>query len=339
VTAATGVGSMPGGDPLGAEDDNAREYAEAVRVVLGELATLPHVPELPGRGAHASMTGRGLAVVDGLGADLQPAGWRLTDAPGVDHRRARSLLARDLDQVEEQAQGFTDAFKTQVTGPWTLASTVEKPRGDKVLADHGARRELAQALAEGLGTHVADLRRRLPGVTELLVQLDEPSLPAVLSGSVPTASGFGRHRTVHPPEASEALGWVTSAITAAGAVPVVHCCAPDSPVDLVRGAGAGGISVDLTVLGPSSWDGLAAAAEAGEWVLLGAVPSLLPSPAPSDGQVTEQVLRVLEMLGLDPAALGDRLVVTPACGLAGATPAWSRSALALCAAAARNLSA
>ncbi len=71
-----------------------------------------------------------------LAADLQPAGWRLTGssaASGVDHRRARSLLAQDLDQVEEQAQGYAGAFKIQVAGPWTLAATVEKPRGDKVL--------------------------------------------------------------------------------------------------------------------------------------------------------------------------------------------------------------
>ena len=108
------------------------------------------------------MTGRGLAVVAGLSADLQPAGWRLTDASGVDHRRARSLLAQDLDLVEELGQDYTGAFKTQVAGPWTLAATVEKPRGDKVLSDHGARRELAQALAEGLTVHLADLRRRLP---------------------------------------------------------------------------------------------------------------------------------------------------------------------------------
>ena len=96
------------------------------------------------------MTGRALAVMAELGADLQPAGWRLTDAPGIDHRRARSLLAQDLDGLEEQAQGYDGAFKVQVAGPWTLAATVERPRGDKVLADFGARRELAQALAEGL---------------------------------------------------------------------------------------------------------------------------------------------------------------------------------------------
>ena len=100
MTLATGVGSMPGGEPLGSESDNARDYAEAVRLVLGELPDLAHVPELPGRGAAATMTGRGLALTSGLGADLQPAGWRLTDASGVDHRRAKSLLAQDLDAVE-----------------------------------------------------------------------------------------------------------------------------------------------------------------------------------------------------------------------------------------------
>nr|MBA2699309.1 methionine synthase [Nocardioidaceae bacterium] len=211
MTVATGVGSMPG--------DDDRAYAEAVRLSLGELPDLPFVPEVPGRGPGAHMTGRALAIVSGIGADLQPAGWRLTDASGVDHRRARSQLAQDLDQVEEQAQGYSGTFKAQVAGPWTLAATVEKPRGDKVLSDHGARRDLAQALAEGLLVHVADLKRRLPGVDRLIVQVDEPALPAVLAGMVPTASGFGRHRTVHPPEASAALEAVLGAITAAGAEP------------------------------------------------------------------------------------------------------------------------
>ena len=144
----------------------ATAYDEALRVVLGELPDLPYLPELPGRGPHADMTGRALAVAADLGADLQPAGWRLTGsqgAAGVDHRRAVSLLAQDLDLVEELTQGYAGRFKVQVAGPWTLAATVERPRGDRVLADHGARRELAQALAEGLRAHVADVRRRVPG--------------------------------------------------------------------------------------------------------------------------------------------------------------------------------
>lgn len=321
MSVATGVGSMPG--------DDERDYADAVRMVLGELPDLPHVPELPGRGAGATMTGRGLAVTAGLGADLQPAGWRLTDAPGVDHRRARSLLAQDLDEVEEQTQGYTGAFKTQVAGAWTLAATVEKPRGDKVLADHGARRDLAQGLAEGVGAHVADLRRRLPGVDRLVVQVDEPALAAVLAGRVPTASGFGRHRSVDLPEAATALGWVLEAITGAGAEPWVHACAASTPWSLVRGAGARGLSADLAVLDAADLDTLAEALEAGETVALGVVPATDPAEAPGDAVLTERVLRWLDMLGLDPGELGARLVLSPACGLAGASAAWSRQALEL----------
>ena len=296
---------------------------------MGELPDLAFVPELPGRGVTANMTGRALAIVDGLGVDLQPAGWRLTDASGIDHRRARSLLAQDLDQVEEQSQGFSGAFKTQVAGPWTLAATEEKPRGDKVLSDHGARRELAQALAEGVRGHVADLRRRLRGVERLIVQVDEPMLPAVLGGQVPTASGFGRHRTVHPPEASAALEAVLGAITDAGAEPWVHSCAPGVPWALVAAAGARGLSVDHDVLGPADLDALAQALDDGLVVALGVVPSTDPGAVPTDTALTERVLRWLDMLGLDPAEVRERLVITPSCGLAGASPDWSRRALSL----------
>jgi methionine synthase II (cobalamin-independent) len=332
---ATGIGSMPGGDVLGSEDDNAREYAEAVRLVIGELPDLPHLPELPGRGAGASMTGRALGLITELGADLQPAGWRLTGSgSGVDHRRARSLLGRDLDVFEEHAQGLAGPVKVQVCGPWTLAATVEKPRGDKVLADHGARRELAEALALGVADHVADVRRRVPGATEIVVQVDEPALPAVLAARVPTASGFGKHRAIHPPEASAALETVLSAISAAGATPIVHCCAGDVPVELIRGAGAQGLAVDLAVLPASAYDGVAAALEAGERVLLGVVPTVDPATRPTDKQIAEKALRFLDMLGLEPVP---GLVLTPACGLAGASPEWARRALALAAAASRHL--
>jgi methionine synthase II (cobalamin-independent) len=327
MTLATGVGSHPGEDQ--------RAYDEALNLVLGELGVggaLPYLPEVPGRGATATMTRRALAVVAELGADLQPAGWRLTGlggTPGVDQRRARSLLAQDLDGLEEQAQEYAGPFKVQVAGPWTLAATVERPRGDKVLADFGARRDLAQALAEGVATHIGDVRRRLPRADRLVVQVDEPARAAVLSGSVPTASGFHRHRSVDLPEASQALGWVLDAITAAGAEPWVHSCAKDTPLDLLRGAGAGGLAVDHAVLSARDHDELAATLDAGQTVALGVVASTDPATAPADGEVTEAVLRWLEMLGLDPDQVGDRLVLTPACGLAGATPAWTRTALDL----------
>ncbi|WGL54175.1 methionine synthase [Nocardioides sp. BP30] len=316
---ATGIGSLPGED-----------FPEAVRTVLGELPDLPHLPELPGRGAIAGMVGRALAVLADLDADLQPAGWRLTGSggsPGVDQRRARSLLGQDLDTLEEVADGYDGAFKIQVTGPWTLAAAVERPRGDKLIADHGARRELAQALAEGVRDHVRDVRRRLPGAARVVVQLDEPALPAVLAGRVPTASGFGRHRSVDLPEASQALEWVLAAIAEEGSEPWVHSCAPGTPLDLLRGAGAQGLAVDLDVLTAADHDRLAEALEAGVTVALGAVPSTDPDREISDKQVTERVLRWLDMLGLD--AQEASLAITPACGLAGATPAWSRRAMML----------
>jgi len=326
MTVATGLGSWPG--------TTTEEYAEAVRVVLGEMPDLPYLPELPGRGAHADMVGRTLALVADLGFDLQPAGWRLTDASGIDHRRARSLLAQDLDQLEEQAQDFHGVLKVQLTGPWTLAAAVEKPRGDKVLADHGARRDLAQALAEGVAGHLADVRRRVDA-EHVVVQVDEPGLPAVLAGSVPTASGFGKHRAVHPPEASDTLGGV---LERAGTEPWVHGCAPGMPWRLLRGAGARGLSGDLSVLAADDLDVFAEALEAGERVALGVVPATDPVTEPSESAVTDRVLRLLDVLGLDPDAVSGLLVVTPTCGLAGASPTWARRATDLCRAVARNLS-
>jgi methionine synthase II (cobalamin-independent) len=329
VTIASGVGSWPGTD--------GEEYAEAVRVVLGEAPDLPYLPELPGRGAEAGMVARTLATMTDLGFDLQPAGWRLVGTggtSGIDHRRARSLLFRDLDQLEEQAQDFRGVLKVQLAGPWTLAATVEKPRGDKVLADHGARRDLSQALAEGVAAHLADVRRRVDA-EHVVVQLDEPALPAVLTGAVPTASGFGRHRAVHPPEATETLAWV---LQRAGTEPWVHSCAPDVPWGLLRRAGAAGLSADLGALGADALDTMAEALEAGERVALGVVPSLEPGEAPSERSVTERVLRLLDVLGLDPGEVSGQLVVTPTCGLAGASPAWARQATELCRAVAHNLS-
>jgi methionine synthase II (cobalamin-independent) len=320
MTRASGVGSHPG--------DDTAAFDEALRIVLGEL-DLPYLPEVPGRGPAAGTTGRALALVTALGADLQPAGWRLTggDATtgGVDQRRARSLLAQDLDSLEEQAQGLEGPLKVQVAGPWTLAATVERPRGDRVLADHGARRELAQALADGLAAHVADVHRRVPGAA-VLVQLDEPALPAVLAGRVPTASSFSRHRSVDAPAAAPALEWVLAAARDAGAGTVVHCCAGDVPVELLLRCGAQGVSVDADALGTGGLDAAAQVLESGGRLLLGVVPAVRPSSAPTDQDVAGRAERLVEMLGLEPS---DHLVLTPACGLARADPAWAREALRL----------
>lgn len=297
---STGIGSWPGTD---AED--------AVKIAFAECPELPHLPELPARGAHAQLVGRSTALLSGLAVDLQPAGWRLTDASGRDHRAARATLRSDLDVLEEQAQDYAGPFKISVAGPWTLAATMERPRGDRVLADSGARREVAQSLAEGLSDLVAELARRLPGL-DLRVQLDEPLLPAVAGGAVPTASGFSRHRVVEPPELSGAVEHVVDRL--GGTPVVVHSCAAGLPVELLRRAGVAGVSLDLDQLVPADWDALGAGVEQGLDLWLGALPTDRPA-SPDD--VARRALGPLRELGLDPGLLTSRLVLTPACGLAG----------------------
>jgi hypothetical protein len=109
------------------------------------------------------------------------------------------------------------------------------------------------------------------------------------------------------------------------------------PWSLVRGAGARGLSVDLDVLVPADLDDLAEALESGATLALGVVPSTDPASAPGDAVITERVLRWLDMLGVDPEEARARLVVTPGCGLAGASYAWTREAVRLSAVVAGHL--
>ncbi|MCW2570116.1 MAG: hypothetical protein JWO88_174 [Frankiales bacterium] len=316
---ASGVGSMPGTDP-----------AEAIRVVLGELPDLPFLPELPARGPHADLTGRGTALLVGLHADLQPSGWRLTARPARDGQRARDLLARDLDALEE-AGPPPAVFKVQAAGPWTLAATVELTRGDRVLSDPSAVTDLTQSLAEGLSLHLADVARRLPGTTVVL-QLDEPALPAVLAAQIPTASGYGRLRPPDVPTAVDRL----RRVFAVAEFTVAHCCAPGPPVELLRQAGAGSLSVDASVLTPHDDDAIGAAVEEGAGLLLGLVPSVDADLSDLAARM-RPALQLWRRLGFEPALLPSTVVVTPSCGLAGASPSYARSALGACAEIARRM--
>ena len=144
---STGIGSWPGVD-----------MSDAIKIAFAECPELPYLPELPARGAYAEMIGRSTAFLAGLAVDLQPAGWRLTDASGRDHRLAISTLRADLDLLEEHAQGYQGTIKLSVAGPWTMAATMERPRGDRLLADRGARSRSVRSAARSPMPFTGSLR-------------------------------------------------------------------------------------------------------------------------------------------------------------------------------------
>lgn len=289
----TGVGSLPGQDPL-----------EAARYVHDALA-VPHLPELPARQWYGDLAGRGAAFLVDLYVDLQPTGWRMVPRPSRVGQRAIDLLRRDIDAFEEVG-AQPELIKVQATGPWTLATLLELNRGAKVLADHGAVHDLTESLAEGVRLHIADLQRRFPSAT-IAVQLDEPSLPAVLAARIPTASGFGTLRAPTPQTARERLATVLGVHEHT----VVHCCAPRPPVALLVDAGAKALSLDAAMLDPRDDDDLGVAIEKGVGMLLGVLPT--HGPLPSVRRVLETVGRLRDRVGLSD------VTVTPACGLAGST--------------------
>ena len=306
---ASGVGSLPGTDPV-----------EAMRLVTGELPDFPHLPELPGRGPGADMIGRAAAFLVDVAVDLTPAGWRLVARPGGDLRRAQETLARDLDALFEVAERYTGPFKVQVAGPWTLAAGLERSRGDRAVVDTGARRDLAQSLAEGVAAHVAAVSARVPGA-QVVVQLDEPSVPAVLLGGLPTVSGFGKLAAIESSVVEEEL---TQLVDRLPAPVLVHCCANRAPLDLFRAAGAAGLSFDLGMV--QDLDAVGTAVEAGTHLLVGVVPgtdATLPAAKVTAGRVQGW----WRELGFPAEQLHTAVTLTPACGLAGASPAYARTAM------------
>ncbi|KJE22079.1 cobalamin-independent methionine synthase [Frankia torreyi] len=306
--AATGVGSLPGTDPV-----------EATKSVFDELPDLPHLPELPARGPGAAMIGRSAAILLDLPVDLQPAGWRLVPRPGLDLRRSRDLLRWDLDALTEVAAGYSGPLKVAVAGPWTLAAELELPRGHKALSDAGATRDLAEALAAGLADHLGDIARRVPDA-RLVLQLDEPSLPLVLAGRVRTPSGFSVVPAVEEGLVVQRLRALADATRAlAGVAGVgVHCCAADVPLAALRGAGMDFVGLDAALLTRAQDDAVGELVEAGVRLIAGLVATRGGAANLSDVRRTvEPVTALWSRLGFRPEQLGEVVAVAPACGLAG----------------------
>jgi hypothetical protein len=223
------------------------------------------------------------------------------------------------------------------------------------VADPGAVADLTASLAEGAAGYVAEVLKRVPGA-QLVVQLDEPSLPAVAEGEVPTASGLSRLAAVEADTLRDGLAQVLAKIRG---YTVVHCCATTVPFGIIRAAGTDAVSFDLSQLRRGEEDAVAEAAEAGMGLLTGAVPTLPDGAAGADGgggaarvaggrqvrvgggdrardpgdgarETAERVIRFWRRLGLPPATCAPQAVITPACGLAGVSMAQARAVLTRC---------
>lgn len=316
---ATGVGSMPGHDPV-----------EATNIVAGEFAAFPHLVELPARGPGADPVGRTaclLADVDrSFEVETTPSGWRLGHAGQRELRRSRAWFSQDLDALEQHIADFRGPVKVQAVGPWTLACAIEDPLGESLLRDTGAVADLASALGEVLVDVVERVRRSIPGA-EVVVQLDESSIPRVLAGRVKMSSGRLTHRSVEPATVERHLAVVLSRLTCAGATPAVRCSADHPPLDLLRGAGARVLGVDLSRKPPEE-DALPRAWEAGVGLLMGCVPVRGEVPSMSDTALSAPLRRFMDESGF--GEVPGNVAITPTRGLAEQSPDSARAIIAAC---------
>ena len=156
-------------------------------------------PNCPSAAPGADMIGRTAALLVDLPVEI--AAYRLAAhrPRGRDLRRARDFLARDLDALETQADGLRRR-RSRCRWPGRGRSPPARTAvsGHRVVTDHGAVRDLAGSLAEGL--------RRAPGRpgpapaagAAWSCRWTSRRCPAVLAGEVPTPSGYGTVRSVEP---------------------------------------------------------------------------------------------------------------------------------------------
>lgn len=316
--AASGVGSWPGIAPR-----------RAAEVVVGELHRLPYLPELPGRGVGADMIGRAGALLVDIAIDTVPRGYRIVARPGAVTRRATSLLGEDVDALEEAWEKTGGArpgraVKVQAPGPITLAAELELSNGHRAITDLGALRDLAASLAEGVAVHRAVVARRL--AAPVVVQFDEPLLPAALAGRI---AGVTALSPVHPVDEALAIGLLDELVAAVGAEVVLHSCAADLPWKVLQRSAIHAVSVDLAALDADGLDGLGEFVDSGRTVVLGLIPATVPDRRPSAEEVATAAAAVTDRIGFPRAVLGQRIGISPACGLAGATEVWARVATGL----------
>ncbi|WP_182111622.1 MULTISPECIES: hypothetical protein [unclassified Actinotalea] len=304
MTGVTLLGPWPGTRLHEAQTTLVGELADAPDGVVG----MPPLAQLPHRGPWADSVARTVGLLMDLPAELGPHGWKLADRPGRDLERCRSALREELDELAIAALGHRGPLVLSVRGPWTLAATLYLARGDRVLSDGGAVRDLVASMTEGLVDLVARLRTAVPGA-EPVVVLREPQLPDVLAGTVPSFSGHTRLWSVPAEDATRALRQVVEGLGGAGARAVAHGGVrfATRSFDVLRGSGAEGVGVSAASLRGPQWEQVASAVEDGRRIWFG-LPQEKHGRRTDTREVARQVAGPWTAVGLPARGLADVVV-------------------------------
>lgn len=330
MTAFHGLGPLPGTD--------IRATAE---VLAGEAGDTPHLPILADRGIGADPIGRTAAICADLDLDAGPRSWRVADKGGRAESIAADHLQRDLDVCEEFWGSAPEKIIVPVTGPWTLAASIELPGGHRMLTDHGAVAYLAASLAEGLANHVAEITRRFGA--DVSVVMHEPAAPQVTAGLVEGAVAGTLLRPVGYRELAEQWRTITGAAGPDVAIAVPGLVAPHpgpTPPSLEKAlleSGAWAVAMPIgAIRGSGMLDGVGRLRAAGLDLILGAVPAVPEATdehtgaylEPSARGIAERVARLWDELSFPRIDLVDHVDVTVDRGIASAPTDWVAPAYA-----------
>lgn len=261
----TGIGSLPFSEPT-----------NAVHFVARHCPQLPFCPQPP------------------PGADLAASiVTQLRELSEIGGRQRRWFHAFDWAIRRGRFQEAV-AFKTQVTGPLTLAQFGGLgPRSRIIETDIVHLTALVARWAAWQAARLLHYQR------PTLVYVDEPVLGALRPNMVQ--------------EAITLINPVFAAIRSAGAIPGLHCCT-GAPLQAMAASDADIVSMDITYLSPGITDGGSALNDPTRWLSLGL--------ATSSGSPCDAFAHWLSSTSLvdDQVNFAKRTIITPTCGLGGVSP-------------------
>lgn len=292
--ATIGIGSLP-----------HRSSANAADFALTRF-DVPTIPSLPRRSSAEMMLAQAVGGITGFG--FGQYGSLTVDPPSID---ADAPISPDLGSdsfvgfrrflAEAVRRGHTGPVKWQFIGPVTLATALARVGVPAATAGALAGRAVRAHVAQLHGAVVAAL-----GDVEQIVVFDEPSLGDV----------FSPDHLLDPDAAADLLSGSMASLESSATVGV-HCCGT-APLSWLLSTGPALLAVPSPspMLSPPCL--VAEFIERGGLVVWGVVPTdqpLLGSGLKLWRGLSEQWCSLVR-LGLEPVALRERSMISPACGLA-----------------------